>query len=157
MRPDSDGRFHCLRTVKGRQEALSTWRVTTGSPDTAATIARLLGGEAREAHPSAREPWEIMTRTDGLRAVVEKASGSDLMFRLAVDCSAGVFHYSSGPWLLSEIMGKTVDLLAGQGGPALCDLLIRAVDFTTRTGTMVRYLLPSLVLIGRWDGGIPPE
>ncbi len=93
-----------------------------------------------------------MTRTATLRVVVENASGSDLMFRLAVDCAAGVFHYSSGPWLLSEIMGRTVDLLAGLGGPSLCDLLIRAVEFTTRTGTTVRYLLPSLVLIGQWDG-----
>ncbi|WP_405948331.1 hypothetical protein OG588_18950 [Streptomyces prunicolor] len=97
-----------------------------------------------------------MTRSAGFRAVVERAGGSDLMFRLAADYAAGVFHYSSGPWLLSEIMGGTVDVLAGLGGSSLCDVLIRAVEFTTRTGTTVRYLLPSLALIGRWDGGIRP-
>ncbi|MFD3931488.1 hypothetical protein [Streptomyces sp. NPDC058614] len=98
-----------------------------------------------------------MTRTAGFRAVVGNASGSDLTFRLAADYTVGAFHYSSGPWLLSEIMGGTVDLLGGLGGPSLCHLLIRAVEFTTRTGTTVRYLLPSLALVGRWDGGIQPE
>ena len=67
---DVAGWFRFGRLVDTRPQALSSWRVTTPTSQTAAAVARLLGGLPEEWETSSTDHFEVLTNTSKVRILI---------------------------------------------------------------------------------------
>ncbi|MFJ4939453.1 DUF6009 family protein [Streptomyces pseudovenezuelae] len=81
---------------------------------------------------------------------------TDLAFRIAAAPVLGEFHFTTGSWQLAAQLSDLMDALERIGGPAVCDLTMELVVFTTKTGMDVGYRQPVVTVLGSPDT-VPPE
>ncbi|MEU0860641.1 hypothetical protein ABZ352_35540 [Streptomyces griseofuscus] len=95
---DIVGRFRSGRLVKvgntETPEALNEWRVTTGDPSVAATIAELLGGEAESWETDKEDNLQVLTSARTVQIIIEP-DGVDASFKQFVP-GAGMTHHCDG-------------------------------------------------------------
>ena len=71
---DLVGRFRSGAQVNGRPMALTEWRVTTGDPDIADSIAEAFGGTPAEWETKTEENLEVYTETGSIPIVLDGPS-----------------------------------------------------------------------------------
>ncbi|KUF18841.1 hypothetical protein [Streptomyces silvensis] len=95
---DIVGRFRSGRLVtmggKDVPESLNEWRVTTGDPIVAATIAELLGGTPEEWETDKEDNLEVLTDASTVAIIIEP-DGVDASFKQFVP-GAGLTHHCDG-------------------------------------------------------------
>lgn len=74
-----------------------------------------------------------------------------LVVQLADAPDLGTFAFKSGSWKMAEDLWKYEDKLAEIGGPAVADLVLFEVDYTTKKGRHVNYRMPILERIRPYD------
>ncbi|MEU9333008.1 hypothetical protein AB0D49_07555 [Streptomyces sp. NPDC048290] len=80
----------------------------------------------------------------------------DLIFRIAAAPTLGEFRFRSGSWKLAEQLGKLDEALRHVDGPAMCELTLELVLYTTKMGRHVGYRKPVLTVLGSPDT-VPAE
>ncbi|MFB7643899.1 hypothetical protein ACFC0S_03115 [Streptomyces sp. NPDC056084] len=79
---DYVGRFRAGQQLNGRPVALKSWRITTGDPEVAASVAEMYGGTPEEWETTKEDSLEVMTAKDTIRVIVD---GPDaISFRMAL-------------------------------------------------------------------------
>jgi hypothetical protein len=96
---DFVGRFRSGRMVGNRPDSLATWRVTTGDPDVADTVARLMGGTPAEWETSGEDFHEVLTDTDAAMVVIDGPSALSADMKLWG--RSGLIHHCDGIEFLS--------------------------------------------------------
>lgn len=112
---DTVGRFHGGKQENGLPVALGEWRVTTGDPDVAAAIARLMGGQPEETDSTSENFIEILTAQSKIKVVL---SGSEAVTSdMKLWNGSALIHHCDGVEFLSpdEDRGKAC------GCPALME------------------------------------
>ena len=71
---DLVGRFRSGAQVNGRPMALTEWRVTTGDPEIASSIADLFGGKTSEWETKTEENLEVYTEAGEVKIILDGAS-----------------------------------------------------------------------------------
>ncbi|MEV7777849.1 hypothetical protein [Kitasatospora sp. NPDC088351] len=97
---DYVGRFRAGRLVDNRPQSLDAWRVTMASPDVAAGVASLLGGEPVEWETTAEDSLEVLTDYDTVRITVEGPSAVQARM-LLFGYKGQVLHDCDGARLLA--------------------------------------------------------
>ncbi|MFI2210449.1 hypothetical protein [Streptomyces sp. NPDC020141] len=75
----------------------------------------------------------------------------DLIFRIAAAPTLGEFRFRSGSWALAEQLAKLDEALRRVNGPAICDLTLELVVYTTRMRRDYGYRKPVLTVLGSPD------
>ncbi|MFF4424178.1 hypothetical protein ACFY04_25915 [Streptomyces sp. NPDC001549] len=70
---DTVGKFHSGRQVDGVPEALSEWRISTGDPVVAQSVAQLFGGEPIETDSAAENFIDVFTDKSSIPVVLDGA------------------------------------------------------------------------------------
>ncbi|MFI8422342.1 hypothetical protein [Streptomyces sp. NPDC085479] len=65
------GQFRSGRMVGNRPESLPNWRVTTGDPEVADAVSKLMGGTPAEWETSGEDFNEVVTDTDKVLVVID--------------------------------------------------------------------------------------
>ncbi|WP_411574094.1 hypothetical protein [Streptomyces fradiae] len=71
-----------------------------------------------------------------------------LLFRLADSPCADLFRFRSSSWRYAEAVEEVRAQLTSVRGPALCELAVQTVPFTTRNGRLVCYHKPVTRVLG---------
>lgn len=71
---DIVGRFRAGRQLQGRPMSLTTWRITTGDPEVADTIAKMYGATEgpQEWETKTDERLEVITETDSVNVIIAR-------------------------------------------------------------------------------------
>lgn len=80
---DNDSPIGTLRSgqvANGRPMSLPTWRITTGDPEAASAVSKLLGGEIESWDTKSSEVIEIITDADKLDVILEGLSTSMVLW-----------------------------------------------------------------------------
>lgn len=104
---DVVGRFRSGR-VEGRQPvALDEWRVTTGDPEVADAVAKIMGGTPEEWETQGEDNLEILTDADSVKVIVDGPSALDTDLKLW-GMAGAIIHHCDGVAFLSpeEDAGK---------------------------------------------------
>ncbi|KPC89909.1 hypothetical protein ADL27_38505 [Streptomyces sp. NRRL F-6602] len=96
---DIVGRFRAGRLVGKMPESLNEWRVTTGDPEVAAELARLLGGEPEEWNTDREDNLEVLTTSKSVNIIIESSDKIDASMKLF--SASGLFHHCDGVAYLS--------------------------------------------------------
>lgn len=80
----------------------------------------------------------------------------NLTFRIAAEPALGDFRFMTGSWQLAAQLPDLTDALERVGGPAVCDLTMELVVFTTKAGRSVCYRRPVVTVLGS-PGTVAPE
>lgn len=96
---DVVGRFRSGRLVGKMPESLNAWRVTTGDPVVADTIATTLGGTPEEWITDKEDNLEILSDAASVRIVI--ASSNDLDASMKLFGNNGLIHHCDGYEFLS--------------------------------------------------------
>ncbi|MFI8522318.1 hypothetical protein ACIGEZ_31555 [Streptomyces sp. NPDC085481] len=80
----------------------------------------------------------------------------DITFRIAAAPALGTFHFMTGSWQMTAQLSELTDALERVGGPAVCDLAMELVVYTTKTGKGVCYRKPVVTVLGS-PGTVAPE
>ncbi len=80
----------------------------------------------------------------------------DLTFRIAAAPMLGEFHFMTSSWQLAAQLSDLMDALERIDGPAVCDLTMELVVYTTKAGRGVCYRKPVVTVLGSPDT-VPPE
>ncbi|MGW1054266.1 hypothetical protein [Streptomyces sp. NPDC002521] len=143
LRKEYAGCFHSDRIFGGRREALHEWRVTTEFRDVAQVTARKLGGEVRCIEDSPHGRWEVLTESPIVEVLVNEVASGGITFMLSEETEIGEFSFSSDMWNPQEVIKMPAD---GNSPSVPCRLKLESVEFKTRTGLTILYILPSLQL-----------
>lgn len=76
----------------------------------------------------------------------------NLVFRLVDDPGLGLFRFQSASWKLAEVLHEIHNALAAVDGPALAELSLELVEFTTKKGQDVSFFKPTVKVLGTWEG-----
>ncbi|MFB8107294.1 hypothetical protein ACFC3O_31565 [Streptomyces sp. NPDC056007] len=68
---DTVGRFHSGRQVDGQPEALSEWRISTGDPVVAKSVAQLFGGEPIETESTGENFIDVFTDRETVLVILD--------------------------------------------------------------------------------------
>lgn len=68
---DTVGRFHSGRQVDGQPEALSEWRISTGDPVVAKSVAQLFGGEPIETESTGENFIDVFTDRETVPVILD--------------------------------------------------------------------------------------
>ncbi len=79
----------------------------------------------------------------------------DITFRIAAAPVLGAFHFMTGSWQLAAQLSDLTDALERVDGPAVCDLTMELVVYTTKTGRSVCYRKPVVTVLGSPDTVAP--
>ncbi|MFD5702307.1 hypothetical protein [Streptomyces lasiicapitis] len=143
------GRFHQGRSPEGRPQALDAWRVTTDDADVAARVADFLGGAPQSNGGGGDLAHEDLTHRDSVRVIMD---GPDAV---AAHMVLGEFNFMTSSWQLAAQFSDLTDALERVGGPAVCDLTMELVVFTTKGGRGVCYRKPVVTVLGSPDTVAP--
>ncbi|MEU7200254.1 hypothetical protein [Streptomyces sp. NPDC045470] len=72
-----------------------------------------------------------------------------VVFRLADDAALGKFRMMTGSWSFMKELETVWADLDSVGGPALCELRLELVEFTTKKGVDVSFRKPAIKVVGR--------
>jgi len=78
----------------------------------------------------------------------------ELVFRLADDYDLGEFRFKTGSWTLVDILHKVENALDAVDGPALCELTLELVEYTTSKGRDVSYRKPVIKVLKSYNDAI---
>ncbi|MER6011042.1 hypothetical protein [Streptomyces bluensis] len=117
--------------------------MTTDSRNVADSAAEYLGGRVQEAENPVHGRLEVLAESSAVDVFVSELTGEEISFRLAIDPDLGFFTFSSGVWNREEIsqLSRACDSSSVRG-----ELALRSIEFKTRTGLTVLYVLPSIRL-----------
>ncbi|MFE5159123.1 hypothetical protein ACFRNT_11425 [Streptomyces sp. NPDC056697] len=96
---DFVGRFRSGRLVGKQPEALNEWRVTTGDPVVADTLAALLGGSPEEWDTDKEDNIEVLTDSASVEIIIESSDKIDASMKLFG--MSGLVHHCDGVEFLS--------------------------------------------------------
>ena len=144
LRREHAGYFHSSRAINGRTETLYKWRVTTHSHAVARATARRLGGDVHGVEDSPYGRWEVLTESPAARIEVRKAADGEITFVLPDEMDLGEFFFGSDKWNVEQISRMST---ISDSSPMRCELRLKPVEFRTRTGLTVLYILPSIELL----------
>jgi hypothetical protein len=96
---DFVGRFRSGRMVGNRPESLPSWRVTTGDPEVADAVSKLMGGTPGEWETSGEDFNEVLTETDKILIVVDGPQALSADMKLWG--RSGLIHHCDGVEFLS--------------------------------------------------------
>ncbi|MFE3591961.1 hypothetical protein ACFXOY_31160 [Streptomyces niveus] len=68
---DTVGRFHSGRQIDGQPESLNEWRITTGDPVVASSVAQLFGGEPIETDSTSENFIDVFTDKDSILVILD--------------------------------------------------------------------------------------
>jgi hypothetical protein len=108
-----------------------------------------LSPEADAGHPCGC-PSDMAERRVRARRGQGPQPVTALLFRLAGCPDLGSFRFRSSSWRFAETVEGIRAQLAEVGDPALCDLAIQTVEFTTQNGRRVCYHKPAVKVLGPW-------
>lgn len=77
-------------------------------------------------------------------------------FRIAAEPELGEFRFMSGSWQLAVQLSDLADALERVDGPAVCDLTLELVVYTTKAGRGVCYRKPVVTVLGS-PGTVAPQ
>lgn len=99
-------RFRSGQQIGGKPVSLSEWRVTTGDPEVAATVAQLYGGKVEEWETSKEDFLEVLTEANKVQIVIDGPGA--IRDRLILWGRNGPIHECDGVYFLSpeEDAGK---------------------------------------------------
>ncbi|MEU9025993.1 hypothetical protein AB0D46_00350 [Streptomyces sp. NPDC048383] len=80
----------------------------------------------------------------------------DITFRIAATPVLGPFHFVTTSWQMAAQLSDLLEALERVDGPAVCDLTMELVVYTTKTGRSVCYRKPVVTVLGSPDT-IAPE
>ena len=102
-RPASDivGRFRSGRQEGGVPISLDTWRVTTGDPQVAETVARLLGGTVEEWDTRGEDSLEVVTEQASVTVLLDGPDALDTDLKLW-GMGGKIIHHCDGVYFLDE-------------------------------------------------------
>jgi hypothetical protein len=135
------GQFH-FAPLTLRPDGTPRWRITVSAPSIGQQVARLLDGVTTTSGLG----LDIVTDRTTVTVVVDSVTEREIRFRLAEAARLGPFLLSFASWPVRDVMGP---LPPCAGRLALLDL--RALDFTTRLGALVRYGQPILSVRHDWS------
>ncbi|MGW0882907.1 hypothetical protein [Streptomyces sp. NPDC002671] len=115
--------------------------MTTDSRDVAQVTARKLGGEVRGIEDSPRGRWEVLTESPVVEILVRDVTDAGITFILSGETEIGEFFFSSDMWNPEEMIKMSAN---GDSRSVPCRLKLESVEFKTRTGLTILYILPSL-------------
>ncbi|MET9617132.1 recombination directionality factor [Kitasatospora indigofera] len=75
-------------------------------------------------------------------------------FALADDPDLGKFRFQSGSWKLAEVLHEYENALTRVGAPALAELSLELVEYTTKKGRDVSYVKPVIKVLKAWNDAI---
>ncbi|MFF2039362.1 hypothetical protein ACFVVX_02945 [Kitasatospora sp. NPDC058170] len=75
-------------------------------------------------------------------------------FRVADDLDLGKFRFQSGSWKMAEVLHEYDNALARVGGPALAELTLELVEYTTKKGRDVSYYKPVVKVLKSWNDAV---
>ncbi|MBT2451802.1 hypothetical protein J7F03_33015 [Streptomyces sp. ISL-43] len=79
----------------------------------------------------------------------------DITFQIAAAPELGLFHFMTGSWKMAAQLSDLTDALERVAGPAVCDLTIELVVYTTKAGRDVCYRKPVVTVLGSPDTVAP--
>ncbi|MGN5634893.1 recombination directionality factor [Streptomyces sp. AC154] len=79
----------------------------------------------------------------------------DITFRMAAAPVLGSFHFMTSSWLMAAQLSDLLDALERVDGPAVCDLTMELVVYTTKAGRGVCYRKPVFTVLGSPDTVAP--
>ncbi|MFE3471301.1 hypothetical protein ACFXOI_06365 [Streptomyces bacillaris] len=79
----------------------------------------------------------------------------DIAFQIAAEPKLGTFHFMTSSWQVAAQLSELMDALEQVGGPAVCDLAMELVVYTTKTGRGVCYRKPVVTVLGSPDSVTP--
>ncbi|QDY81055.1 SlyX family protein [Streptomyces qinzhouensis] len=79
----------------------------------------------------------------------------DITFQIAAAPKLGTFHFMTGSWMMAAQLSELTDALERVGGPAVCDLTMELVVYTTKSGRGVCYRKPVVTVLGSPDNVAP--
>ncbi|GGY88840.1 hypothetical protein CP967_31295 [Streptomyces nitrosporeus] len=97
---DVVGRFRSGRLVGKQPESLNEWRVTTGDPDVADTIAALMGGVKEEWDTDKEDNLQVLTESKSVEVIIENSDAIDASMKLFG--FSGLTHHCDGVKYLSD-------------------------------------------------------
>ncbi|WP_327415306.1 recombination directionality factor [Streptomyces sp. NBC_01233] len=74
-----------------------------------------------------------------------------LTFRIAAEPALGEFHFMTSSWQMAAQLSDLTDALKRVNGPAICDLTLELVVYTTKMGRGVCYRKPVVTVLGSPD------
>ncbi|GAA3095176.1 hypothetical protein GCM10020254_45530 [Streptomyces goshikiensis] len=162
------GRFHTGRLSKGLPQALDAWRVTTDDAEVAARVAGFLGGEPQPndgtgaaglAYEGRGQPCGCPPLLEDRKLAARDGRGPmpsvDITFQIAAAPELGLFHFMTASWQMAAQLSDLTDALERVNGPAVCDLTIELVVYTTKAGRSVCYRKPAVTVLGSPDTVAP--
>lgn len=75
----------------------------------------------------------------------------DITFQIAAAPELGAFHFMTTSWQMAAQLSDLTDALEHVDGPAVCDLTIELVVYTTKAGGDVSYRKPVVTVLGSPD------
>ncbi|MFI8511599.1 hypothetical protein ACIGHB_10735 [Streptomyces sp. NPDC085460] len=75
----------------------------------------------------------------------------NLTFRIAAEPGLGEFRFMTSSWQMAAQLSDLTDALEQVNGPAICDLTLELVVYTTKTGRGVCYRKPVVRVLGSRD------
>lgn len=95
-------------------------------------------------------PSLFAERKQAAKDYVGPSPSISITFRLAEDPELGAFRFETGSWMLAEEVEWNREELSLIDGPALCELALELVSYTTKKGRLVSYVKPVLAVLGPW-------
>ncbi|MFJ8001208.1 hypothetical protein ACIQ7D_29520 [Streptomyces sp. NPDC096310] len=79
----------------------------------------------------------------------------DITFQIAAAPELGAFHFMTGSWQMAAQLSDLTDALERVDGPAVCDLTMEFVVYTTKTGRGICCRKPVVTVLGSPDTVAP--
>jgi hypothetical protein len=96
-------------------------------------------------------PRLFKDRKDAAKSMRGPSPSIKILFRLAADPDLGLFAFATSSWTLAEVLYQYEDALESIAGPAVADLKLELVEYTTKQGRNVSYRKPVLERIRAYD------
>ncbi|MFJ2216714.1 hypothetical protein ACIQVO_35485 [Streptomyces sp. NPDC101062] len=80
---------------------------------------------------------------------------ADITFQIAAAPGLGTFHFMTSSWQMAAQLSDLTGALERVDGPAVCDLTMELVVYTTKTGRGVCYRTPVVTVLGSPDSVAP--
>ncbi|MFB7675609.1 hypothetical protein ACFC26_29795 [Kitasatospora purpeofusca] len=82
------------------------------------------------------------------------APSISVLFKLADDPELGAFRFQTGSWKMAEVLHEYDNALTRVGGPALVELSLELVEYTTKKGREVSYFKPVVKVLKSYNDAV---
>ncbi|MDJ0384235.1 hypothetical protein [Streptomyces sp. G-G2] len=114
-----------------------------------------LSPEEKKGRPCGCPPL-LEDRKLAARAMRGPTPSVDITFQIAAAPELGAFHFMTASWQMAAQLSDLTEALERVNGPAVCDLTIELVVYTSKAGRGVCYRKPVVTVLGSLDT-IAPE